>query len=166
MRWEDVHGGGPLKRQKVIPSCSGSSNIDGALASLDAEDLRDLIRDIIPVLDDKTFTRFNNAIIERNAAGKTGWKPAGPTDEAVAEVTAFAEAAKRVGSADPSEVDNYLRQGSNAFLRRDYHAASQIFHALTIPLSEGEIDLVHAAARRQTDRLSIDTAGSCAPLFQ
>jgi len=123
-----VNGGGP-------------SNIEGALAALDAEDLRELIRDIIPRLDDKTLSRFNNAIIERAAGGKTGWQPSGPTDEAVAEAVTFAKAAKRVGYADPSEVDNYLRQGSNAFLRRIYPAASQIFHAVLLPISEGEIDL-------------------------
>ncbi len=136
-----VNGGGPLKRQKVIPSQPGSPNIDGALAALNAEDLRDLIRDIIPRLDDKTLSRFNSTIIERAARGKTGWQPSGPTDEGVAEALAFAKAAKRVGYADPSEVDNYLRQGSNAFLRRNYHAAFLIFHALLLPISEGEIDL-------------------------
>lgn len=116
-------------------------NVDGALASLDAEDLRDLIRDIIPLLDDKTISRFNSAIIERAAGGKAGWKPTEPIDEGVAEALAFAKAAKRFGCADPAKVDDYLRQGSNAFLRRNYHAASQIFHALLLPLSEGEIDL-------------------------
>jgi hypothetical protein len=130
-----------LKPQKVIPSQPGSPNIDGALAALNAEDLRDLIREIIPRLDDKTLSRFNNALIERAARGKTGWQPSGPIDEGVAEALAFAKAAKRVGYADPSEVDNYLRQGSHAFFRRNYHAASQIFHALLLPISEGEIDL-------------------------
>jgi hypothetical protein len=136
-----IHGGSPLKRPKVIPSQPGSPNIEGALAALDAEGLRDLIRELIPRLDDKTLSRFNNAIIERAARGKTGWQPSGPTDESVAQALAFAKAAKRVGYADPSEIDNYLRQGSNAFLRRNYHAASQIFHALLLPISEGEIDL-------------------------
>lgn len=130
-----------MKRQKVIPSRSGSSNIDAALAALGAEDLRDLIRDIIPCLDDKTSSRFNNVIIERAVGSKTGWLPSGPTDEGVAEVLAFAKTAKRVGYADPSKIDDYLRQGSNAFLCRNYHAASQIFHALLLPISEGEIDL-------------------------
>jgi hypothetical protein len=141
LRWEDVHGGGPLRRQKGIPSLPDSSNIDGALAALDAEDLRDLIRDIIPRLDDKTLSRFNSAIIVRAVGGRAGWKPSGPTDEGVAEALAFAKTAKRVGCADPAKVDDYLRQGSNAFIRRNYHAASQIFRALLFPLSEGEIDL-------------------------
>jgi hypothetical protein len=130
-----------LKRQTDFQSMPGVSNIDEALTALSAEDLRDLIRDIIPRLDDKTLSRFTNAIIERAAGGKTGWQPPGPTNEDVTEALAFAEAAKRVGYADPSEVDNYLRRGSDAFLSRNYHATSRIFHALLRPISDGEIDL-------------------------
>jgi hypothetical protein len=37
------------------------------------------------------------------------------SDEQVAEVLAFVKAAKRVGRAKPSEVDEYLRRGSGAF---------------------------------------------------
>jgi hypothetical protein len=76
---------------------------------MNAEDLRDLIRDSIPRLDDKTLSRFTNAIIKRAAKGNIGWQLSGPTDEGVAETLAFVEAAKRVGCADPSEVDDYLR---------------------------------------------------------
>ena len=36
-----------------------------------------------------------------------GWVPQGPTDAVVKEVEAFAEAAKRVGYAEPSKVDAY-----------------------------------------------------------
>lgn len=111
------------------------------MAALTAEDLRDVIRDILPRLDDKSHSRINTAIIERAATGKTGWRPSGPTDEGVEEALAFAKAAARAAYADPSEVDNYLRQGSNAFLRRNYHVASRIFRALLLPISEGEINL-------------------------
>ena len=130
-----------MKRQKVIPSRPGSPNIEGALDALDAGDLRDLIRDILPGLDGKILSRLNHAIIERAARGKTGRQPSGPTDAIVAEALAFSKAAKRIGYADPSEVENYLRQGSDAFLSRNYHAAFRIFQALLLPISEGEIDL-------------------------
>ncbi len=130
-----------LKRRTDFPLKPDLSNIDAALTALKAEDLRDLIHDFIPHLDDKTLSRFTSAIIEKAAKGNSGWQPSGPTDEGVAATLAFAEAAKRIGYADPSEVDDYLRQGSDAFLRRNYHAASRIFHALLLPISEGEIDL-------------------------
>jgi hypothetical protein len=38
-------------------------------------------------------------------------------------------------------VDDYLRQGMNAFLSKDYRGALMIFRFLLIPISEGEIDL-------------------------
>jgi hypothetical protein len=130
-----------MKRRNNSASKSSFSNIEGALAALNAEDLRNLIRAVICRLDDKEFSWFANAIIEQASKGRTGWQPSGPTDEGIAEVLAFAEAAKRTGYADPSEVDDYLREGSNAFLGGNYHAAARIFHALLLPLSEGEIDL-------------------------
>ena len=52
----------------------------------------------------------------------------------VAEILGFAAAAERVGHADPSEVDEYLRRGSEAFLRKDYAAAFRIFGALLQPV--------------------------------
>jgi hypothetical protein len=130
-----------LKRRRDISSKPDLSNIDGALTALNAEDLRDLIRDFIPHLDDKSLSLFANSIMERAAKGNMGWQPPSPTDESVAEALAFVKAAQRVGYADPSDVDDYLLRGSDAFLSRNYHAASRIFHALLLPISGGEIDL-------------------------
>jgi hypothetical protein len=136
-----IHRGGLLKRRTDFPLKPDLSNIDAALTALNTEDLRDLIRDFIPRLDDKTLSWFANAIIERAAKSNIEWQPSGPTEEGVIEALAFVEAAKRVGCADPPKIDDYLRQGSDAFLCRNYHAASRIFHALLLPISEGEIDL-------------------------
>jgi hypothetical protein len=130
-----------MKRRNDSASKLNLSNIDGALAALNAEDLRDLIRAVIPRLDDKALTWFTNAIIARASRDRAEWQPSGPTDEEVAEVLAFADAVKRAGYADPSKIDDYLQEGSNAFFAGNYHAAIRIFHALLLPLSEGEIDL-------------------------
>jgi hypothetical protein len=97
--------------------------MDGALAALDAEDLRGLIRAVIPRLDDRTLSWFTNAIIERASRDRAAWQPSGPTDEGVAEVLAFAEAVKWTGYGDPSKIDDYLQEASNAFLARNYRAA-------------------------------------------
>jgi hypothetical protein len=113
-----------------------------------------LIRDFIPSLDNKTHSRLANSIIERAAKGNSGWQPSGPTDEGVAEALAFVEAAKQAGYADPSEVDDYLRKGGDAFLCRNYHSASRIFHALLLPISEGEIDLGQDCRRELDHYLS------------
>jgi hypothetical protein len=130
-----------MKRRNDPGSTLSLSNMDGALAALNAEDLRDLIRALIPRLDDKDISWFTSAIIERASRGRAEWHPSGPAGEGVAEVLAFAEAAKRIGYADPSKIDDYLQEGSNSFLAGNYRAAIRIFHALLIPLSEGEIDL-------------------------
>jgi len=117
------------------------SVVDAALEAMDAEALRELVRGLLPWLDDKTHAKVTGEIIDRAARSKSAWTPDAPSDESVAEALEFAEAASRVGYADPSEVDDYLRQAMNAFLGKDYRAAFQVFRALIIPLSEGEIDL-------------------------
>ena len=119
----------------------GPTVIDAALAAMNREELRGLIRDMIPWLDEQNHARLVNAIVDRASRGDSGWVPPGPSAAHVAEVAAFAESAKQLGYADPSEFDDYLRQGSNAFLSRDYHAASSIFRALLLPLARAEIDL-------------------------
>lgn len=114
---------------------------DEALDAMAAEELRALIRGIIPWLDESTHARLANAIIDRAARNASSWVPAVPTKEAVTEIVSFAEAAVRAGHADPSDIDDYLRQGSNAFLARDYPKAAQIFQVLLFPLANAEIDL-------------------------
>ena len=96
---------------------------EAALAAMDAGELRELIRDILPWLDEPTHARLVNALIDRAARNASGWTPETPTEQAVNEIVAFAEAATRIGYADPSKVDDYLRQGSNAFLAKDYRTA-------------------------------------------
>ncbi len=130
-----------MRRRDRSTSKPETSVVDEALDAMDAEALRELVRGLLPWLDDKTHARVTNELIDRAARGETEWIPSGPTDEGVAEVLDFAEAAQRIGYADPAEVDDYLRQGMNAFLTQDYRAAYQIFRALLIPISEGEIDL-------------------------
>ncbi|MBK8481859.1 MAG: hypothetical protein IPL40_11880 [Proteobacteria bacterium] len=114
---------------------------EAALEAMDAGELRALIRDIIPWLDEAVHARLVNALVDRAARNPSGWAPAGPTDARVADIVAFAEAATRVGRADPSDVDDYLRQGSNAFLGKNYPAAFRIFRALLLPIGNVESDL-------------------------
>ena len=114
---------------------------EAALDTLDADELRAVIRHIIPWLDESTHARLVNALIDRAARNRSDWIPAGPNGALVADIVSFAEAAMRVGYAEPSEVDDYLRAGSNAFLGQDYQAALQIFRALLIPMGNGDFDL-------------------------
>lgn len=130
-----------MARRYNSKSPPNSSVTEAALDTLDADELRGLIRDIIPWLDESTHARLVNALVDCAARSHSGWVPAGPTEALVADIVGFAEAAKRVGYAEPPEVDDCLRQGSNAFLGQDYRAALQIFRALLIPMSDGDFHL-------------------------
>lgn len=130
-----------MKRWKKSSPPPDLSRIDEALDALDAEQLRDLLRELLPSLDRKTCSRFAAEIIARAATGGSGWRPAGPTNREITEALAFVHAAMRVGYADPSDIDHFLRQGNNAFLRRDYGSAARIFQEFLLPISDGSIDL-------------------------
>jgi len=125
-------------RSKPAPEASITQ---AALDAMDADGLRALIREMLPWFDDVLQARFANALVDRAARNGSGWVPQGPTDAVVKEVEAFADAAKRVGYAEPSEVDAYLRDGANAYLAKNYAAAFQIFRALLIPVGNVDIDL-------------------------
>jgi len=117
------------------------NDVDAALGTISADELREVVRDMLLELDEKARSRVMSSLIQRAARSGSGWAPAALSDDEVAEVLAFAKAAERVGHADPSEVDEYLRRGSSAFLRKDYAAAHRIFGALLRPIGEGAIDL-------------------------
>jgi hypothetical protein len=117
------------------------TDLDAALATLSAEVLREVVHQVLLELDDRSHARVVSSLIARATRACAGWAPAAVSDEQVAEVLAFVKAAERVGQADPSEVDEYLRRGSAAFLRKDYASALRIFGALLPPIGEGNIDL-------------------------
>ncbi len=125
-------------RSKPMPD---ASTTEAALETMDADGLRALIRELLPWFDGALQARFANALVDRAARSGSGWVPQGPTDAMVREVEGFAEAAKRVGYAEPGDVDAYLRQGTNAFLAKNYAAALHIFRALLIPASQGDFHL-------------------------
>lgn len=120
------------------PRCA---DIDAALAALGAEELREVLRELLLELGDRAHGRVTTALINRAVRGGSGWTPAAPSAAAVDEAVAFADAAARVGYADPADVDERLRRGSAALLRKDYAAARRIFGALLRPIAAAEIDL-------------------------
>ena len=114
---------------------------DAALEALNAEQLRTLIRELIPWFDDRLYARFVNAAIDYATRTRSGWLPEPPGEAVVGEIERFAAASRRDGYADPADVDAYLRAGSNALLARDYAAAYRIFHALLVPLDHAAFDI-------------------------
>jgi len=130
-----------MARQRTPASMDASLDVDAALSGMNAKELRGLIRDLLLEFDDRAHGRILDLVIERAARSDSGWAPDRPTPDSVSSILDFAKAAKRVGYADPSEVDEYLRRGMNAFLGRDYVSAIDVFCALLAPLAEGDIDL-------------------------
>jgi hypothetical protein len=118
-----------------------SALISSALAALDADGLRAIVREVLPWLDDSARTRLVNALIDRASRGASGWTPPGPSAKLISDAQAFAAAANRTGHAEADEVDDFLRQGMHAFLGKEYPAAYAIFRALLLPVGQGEIDL-------------------------
>ena len=108
---------------------------------MSAEELRSFVQGALEQLDDKPRTALVDALISRAAKGSSGWKPTGPAREIIQEVETFTDAVRRIGYAEPHQVDDYLRQGTKAFLRGDYAAARAIYQALLLPIAEAEIDL-------------------------
>jgi hypothetical protein len=106
-----------------------------------AEELRAFVRDALERLDNEPRRELADALLLRAAKGSSGWKPPAPSRRIVAEVRRFAEAARRIGYAQPDEVDDYLRQGTKAFLAGEHPTARGIFEALLPALGGGEIDL-------------------------
>lgn len=149
-----------MARMYVAKPRANASVTEAALEALDAEGLRALVRELIPWLDESTHAQLVNILVDRAARSPSGWIPDGPSDDAVDDITRFAAAARRTGHADPSEVDDYLRQGSNAFLAKSYGAAFRIFQALLIPLASGSIYL----GQHETldDVLGVDVAACAA----
>jgi hypothetical protein len=129
------------RRERRSATDQGPATIDGALAALDADELRELMRDVLLELDERTRGRILDELIDRAARNSSAWTPSGPSSELIASVHAFVEAAKLVGYAEPSDVDDYLRHGINAFLSKSYPKAAVILRALLIPVGGADIDL-------------------------
>ena len=151
-----------MRKRRIPATAPPAGDIEGALAAMSAGELRELVCDMLLELDERAHGRVVNSLINRAARGGSGWVPPALSGEDVSEILAFAKAAERVGQADPSVIDEYLRRGSGAFLRKDYAAAFRIFGALLRPIGEGEIDLGQHEMVEEV--LAVD-AGECAAQY-
>ena len=106
-----------------------------------APELRSFVRTIFDVLHDDQRTTITDSLVARATQGHAGWKPSRPSTRVVDEVRVFADAARRVGYADPDELSDYLRQGTRAFLAGDHATAGAVFGALLVPVAQGDISL-------------------------
>ena len=111
-----------------------------ALRALDAEELRTFIGETLDQLDPEVRRPIEDALL-RQAATRGAYRPAPPSSGVGDEVADFAAAARRVGQAEPFDVDAYLRQGVSASLAGEHATARRIFEALLLPIANAEIDL-------------------------
>lgn len=116
-------------------------DLDAVLAKMSVEALREIVHEMLGELDERARARFIATLIARAARGSSGWEPAAVSDAQVAEVLAFVQGAKRMGRAEPSDVDERLRIGLTAFVGKNYESAQRVFGALLPPICQGEIDL-------------------------
>ncbi|MCH7749231.1 MAG: hypothetical protein IH939_14170 [Acidobacteria bacterium] len=116
-------------------------DLDSALDAMTADELRAFVRDALERLDDEPRGELVDSLIARAAKGSSGWRPPSPSRRIVDEVKSFADAALRVGYAEPHEVDEYLRQGTKAFLAGEHETARGVFEALLPPIADVEVDL-------------------------
>jgi hypothetical protein len=137
-------------------------DFDSALDAMTAEELRSFVRDALDRLDDEPRSALLHSLIGRAAKGSAGWRPPGPSRRIGDEVARFADAARRVGYGEPAVVDDYLRQGSKAFLAGDHATARRVFEALLPPVSDVEIDL---GQHEMVDEVLTVNAQECAAQY-
>jgi len=129
------------KQPEHDPLPYDNSEVDRAIDAMTAEELRAVLRAMRDRLECGPLVELEGMLIAHAARGSAGWKPTGPPPTVLDEVSEFVTAARRVGHADPEEVDNFLRQGMNAFLAGDPELVRAIFDTLIPPIAEFEIDL-------------------------
>lgn len=115
--------------------------IEQALDALSAPELRAVVRGILDDVDEDVRTTLVDRLLAQATRGSSRWKPARPSPRIVADAQAFAEAARRVGQADPDDVTEHLRRASKAFLAGDHASARAVFDAIPPPVASVDIDL-------------------------
>jgi hypothetical protein len=115
--------------------------IQQALATLSAAELRATLSAILDGNDTRIRASIEDAVMARATKASTGRRPARQSPSIVANAQAFAEAARLVGHADADDVTEHLRRATRAFLAGDYASARAVFDAILPPISRVEIDL-------------------------
>jgi hypothetical protein len=118
-----------------------TDEIQQALGRLSATELRSALSAILVGADTRIRASIEDAVMARAAKASTGRGPARQTPSIVAAAQAFAEAACRVGHADPEDVTEHLRLATRAFLAGDYSSARGVFDAILPPIARVDIDL-------------------------
>ena len=117
------------------------ADLEAALDAMTADELRSFVRRALERLDCEPRGELLDSLIAHASRSSSGWKPSSPSRGVLREVRRFVEAARRVGYADPREVDDYLRKGTKAFLAGEHATSREVFEALFAAISYGDVDL-------------------------
>lgn len=95
--------------QSRRPSAADEDDLRQALDASSAADLRTAVRAILDELGEDVRATIVDRLVARAAKGATGWRPARTSQRIVADAQSFADAARRIGHADPEDVTEHLR---------------------------------------------------------
>ena len=117
--------------------------VEHALDVLNGDELQVLVREVLPQLDNTARACLVDALVRHAKCAYPSWPPQPPSPAAIKKIIAFAKKAEHTNSCDISttRIEDYLRQGSHAFLEKDYAATVRIFRALLVPICYGSIYL-------------------------
>ncbi len=110
---------------------------DNALETLDAKQLRALVRALMPKLDDKTSAWLNKKLIDSALKNDPNWMPC-PSARRVDQIEAICAAAKQNKKDYIEDIDVYFQEAVYAYQAENYQAASRIFTALPVPFIPSE----------------------------
>ncbi|HLG56799.1 MAG TPA: hypothetical protein VI485_15785 [Vicinamibacterales bacterium] len=100
-----------------------------ALEAMTAPELRAFVWDVLDGLSPDARTGIVDDLLAQAVKGHAGRKPSRPSRRIVDDAKSFAEAARAVGYADPTDVSKHLLLGSKAFLAGDHASARGVFEA-------------------------------------
>jgi len=126
-------------RRRRVPA--KDPEIDRALEAMSAPELRAAVRAVLDELDEDVKASVVDTLIGRATKASSGWRPARPSQRIVEDAQSFADAARRIGHADPDDVTEHLRRATKAFLAGDHASARAVFKAILPPIARGDIDL-------------------------
>ncbi|MBL8139548.1 MAG: hypothetical protein JNM38_00445 [Acidobacteria bacterium] len=99
------------------------------------------MRAILDDLDEDVRAPLVDRLLGQALKAPSALRPARLSPRIVADAQAFAEAARRVGQADPDDVTEHLRRASKAFVAGDHASARAVFEAIILPIATVDIDL-------------------------
>src|SRR6266700_231413 len=114
-------------------SFDAASDVSAALDAMNAEELRAFILETLAVLDGGRRGQMEETLFKRAARGAARWRPRPAPSGLIQDLERFVATACRLGSADPNQVAEYLREGVKASLAADHQAAKAIFRTLLMP---------------------------------